>query len=173
MCLRVILVKLQLENRVEKSSLSSTAAVTHAPCRSFSIIHCVRTFSSSEASSFQWNNVFVFGQQTMMITSSSSAAAAATLLSSTTIILTSPSIVENDFKLFLQAAINMTSETYFLSALNHPNILKLRAVRQEDMFSPSFFLLFKHLHETLSDRIDGSNVTIWRIASLPCTNHPQ
>mmetsp|Transcript_31062 Transcript_31062/g.57560 ORF Transcript_31062/g.57560 Transcript_31062/m.57560 type:complete len:1046 (-) Transcript_31062:13-3150(-) len=70
----------------------------------------------------------------------------------------SPHIVENDFKKFLQAAMDMATETYFLSVLNHPNILKLRAVGQGDMFSPSYFLVFDRLYDTLSDRIEGT----WR-----------
>jgi hypothetical protein len=44
--------------------------------------------------------------------------------------LISQSIVENDFQKFLQAAKDLATETYFLSVLNHPNILKLRAVGQ-------------------------------------------
>ena len=76
--------------------------------------------------------------------------------SSYAIKLISPSIVENDFKMFIQAAIDMARETYFLSVMNHPNILKLRAVGQEDMFSPRYFLVLDRLHETLSDRIDGT-----------------
>ncbi|KAL9185152.1 hypothetical protein ACHAXT_002929 [Thalassiosira profunda] len=68
----------------------------------------------------------------------------------------SPDIVENDFKRFLQAAMDMATETYFLSNLNHPHILKLRAVGQEDMFSSSYFLVLDRLYDTLSDRIQRS-----------------
>ena len=75
-------------------------------------------------------------------------------VSSYVIKIISPSIVENDFKLFLQAAIDMARETYFLSVLHHPNILTLRAVGQEDMFSPRYFLVLDRLHETLSEKID-------------------
>ena len=78
--------------------------------------------------------------------------------SSYAIKLISPSIVENDFKLFLQAATDMARETYFLTVLKHPNILKLLAVGQEDMFSPRYFLVLNRLQETLSERIDGT----WR-----------
>lgn len=75
-------------------------------------------------------------------------------ISSYVIKIISPSIVENDFKLFLQAAIDMARETYFFSVLHHPNILTLRAVGQEDMFSPRYFLVLDRLHETLSEKID-------------------
>jgi len=67
----------------------------------------------------------------------------------------SPEIVENDFKKFLQAAMDMATETYFLSVLNHPNILQLRAVGQGDMFSPDYFLVLDRLSGTLGDRIEG------------------
>eukprot|EP00578_Thalassiosira_sp_NH16_P014042 CAMPEP_0181125350 /NCGR_PEP_ID=MMETSP1071-20121207/26994_1 /TAXON_ID=35127 /ORGANISM="Thalassiosira sp., Strain NH16" /LENGTH=827 /DNA_ID=CAMNT_0023210769 /DNA_START=256 /DNA_END=2739 /DNA_ORIENTATION=+ len=64
-------------------------------------------------------------------------------------------IVENDFQKFLQASMDFATETYFLSVLHHPNILKLRAVGQGDMFSPSYFLVLDRLYDTLSDRIEG------------------
>lgn len=44
--------------------------------------------------------------------------------------LISQSIIENDFQKFLQAAKDLATETYFLSVLDHPHILKLRAVGQ-------------------------------------------
>ena len=68
----------------------------------------------------------------------------------------SPHIVESDFKKFLQAAMDMATETYFLSVLDHPHILKMRAVGPGDMFSPSYFLVLDRLFDTLSDRIDGT-----------------
>ncbi|KAL7546459.1 hypothetical protein ACHAWF_009791 [Thalassiosira exigua] len=71
----------------------------------------------------------------------------------------SPHIVESDFRKFLQAAMDMATETYFLSVLRHPNILKMRAVGQGDMFSPSYFLVLDRLYDTLSDRIEGSWTT--------------
>jgi serine/threonine protein kinase len=64
--------------------------------------------------------------------------------------------VESDFKKFLQAAMDMATETYFLSVLDHPHILKMRAVGPGDMFSPSYFLVLDRLFDTLSDRIDGT-----------------
>ncbi|KAL7535586.1 hypothetical protein ACHAXR_008079 [Thalassiosira sp. AJA248-18] len=51
---------------------------------------------------------------------------------------------------------DMATETYFLSMLNHPHILKMRAVGQGDMFSPSYFLVLDRLYDTLSDKIDGT-----------------
>jgi len=70
-----------------------------------------------------------------------------------------PDIVQTDFKKFLQAAMDMATETKFLSVLSHPHILKMRAVGQGDMFSPGYFLLLDRLYDTLLDRIEGS----WRV----------
>jgi serine/threonine protein kinase len=67
-----------------------------------------------------------------------------------------PDIVQSDFKKFLQAAMDMATETYFLSVLRHPHILKMRAVGQGDMFSPDYFLVLDRLYDTLLDRIEGS-----------------
>eukprot|EP00956_Cyclotella_meneghiniana_P032004 scaffold86042_cov80-Cyclotella_meneghiniana.AAC.2 len=61
----------------------------------------------------------------------------------------SPSIVNTDFTKFLQAAMDMATETYFLSVLTHPHILKLRAVGQGDMFSPSYFLVLDRLRHKI------------------------
>jgi serine/threonine protein kinase len=51
---------------------------------------------------------------------------------------------------------DMATETYFLSVLSHPNILKMRAVGQGDMFSPDYFLVLDRLYDTLLDKIEGS-----------------
>mmetsp|Transcript_18777 Transcript_18777/g.30765 ORF Transcript_18777/g.30765 Transcript_18777/m.30765 type:complete len:717 (-) Transcript_18777:78-2228(-) len=69
-----------------------------------------------------------------------------------------PEIVQSNFKKFLQAAMDMATETKFLSVLNHPHILNMRAVGQGDMFSPEYFLVLDRLYDTLLDRIEGS----WR-----------
>ena len=50
----------------------------------------------------------------------------------------------------------MATETYFFSVLNHPHILKMRAVGQSDMFSPSYFLVLDRLYETLDHKIAHS-----------------
>jgi len=67
-----------------------------------------------------------------------------------------PDIVQTDFKKFLQAAMDMATETKFLSVLSHPHILKMRAVGQGDFFSPDYFLVLDRLYDTLLDRIEGS-----------------
>jgi serine/threonine protein kinase len=68
----------------------------------------------------------------------------------------SPHIVRGDFKRFLQAAADMATETYFFSVLNHPHILKMRAVGQGDFFLPSYFLVLDRLYDTLSVKIEGA-----------------
>ena len=68
----------------------------------------------------------------------------------------SPHIVRGDFSKFVQAAADMATETYFFSVLNHPHILKMRAVGQSDMFSPSYFLVLDRLYETLDHKIAHS-----------------
>ena len=70
-----------------------------------------------------------------------------------------PSIVQNEFQKFIQAAMDMATETKFLSVLSHPNILKMRGVGQGDMFSPDYFLVLDRLYDTLLDRIEGQ----WRV----------
>merc|ERR1719148_638857 len=69
-----------------------------------------------------------------------------------------PSIVQSDFRKFLQAAMDLTTEVYFLSVLDHPHIIKLRGVGRGDFFSPNFFLVLDRLQETLQDRVEET----WR-----------
>ena len=67
----------------------------------------------------------------------------------------SPHIVRGEFSKFLQAASDIATETYFLSVLHHPHILKMRAVGQGDMFTPSYFIVMDRLYDTLSEKISG------------------
>jgi serine/threonine protein kinase len=69
----------------------------------------------------------------------------------------SPHIL-HDTKKYLQACADMATETYFFSILHHENIVQLRAVGQDDMFSPSYFLIMDRLYDTLLQRIEG----VWR-----------
>ncbi len=79
----------------------------------------------------------------------------------------SPEIVQHDFKKFLQAAMDMATETHFLSVLHHPHILKMRAVGQGDMFSSQYFLVLDRLYDTLEDRIEDT----WKPALDGLENH--
>jgi len=66
-----------------------------------------------------------------------------------------PTIVQTNFKKFLQAAMDMATETKFLSVLRHPHILQMRAVGQGDMFHPEYFIVLDRLYDTLLDRMEG------------------
>uniref|UniRef100_A0A7S2E889 Protein kinase domain-containing protein n=1 Tax=Trieres chinensis TaxID=1514140 RepID=A0A7S2E889_TRICV len=65
----------------------------------------------------------------------------------------SDSVKENP-KMFVQAAMDMAVETQFLSVFDHPNIIKLRAVGQGDMFDKDYFLVMDRLFDTLCERIE-------------------
>eukprot|EP00526_Cylindrotheca_closterium_P009517 CAMPEP_0113608004 /NCGR_PEP_ID=MMETSP0017_2-20120614/3689_1 /TAXON_ID=2856 /ORGANISM="Cylindrotheca closterium" /LENGTH=431 /DNA_ID=CAMNT_0000516651 /DNA_START=71 /DNA_END=1366 /DNA_ORIENTATION=- /assembly_acc=CAM_ASM_000147 len=55
---------------------------------------------------------------------------------------------------FLNGIVDLTSEADFLSALEHPNIIKLRGFAlKEDLFKPSYFLILDRLYDTLESRI--------------------
>jgi hypothetical protein len=53
---------------------------------------------------------------------------------------------------------DLAIETAFLSSLQHPNIIKLRAVANVDPFSDQYFLIMDRLGDTLQHRIEGT----WR-----------
>lgn len=55
---------------------------------------------------------------------------------------------------FLNGIVDLVSETDFLSALEHPNIIKLRGIAmKEDLFKPTYFLILDRLYDTLESRI--------------------
>lgn len=57
----------------------------------------------------------------------------------------------------IQAIADLVSEAKILSAIEHPNIIKLRAIKAGDRFRPDFFILLDRLYETLAQRIE-----LWR-----------
>jgi len=64
-----------------------------------------------------------------------------------------PEIIANEIG-FLNGIIDLVSETDFLSALEHPNIIKLRGIAMKDtLFKPSYFLILDRLYDTLESRI--------------------
>jgi len=65
----------------------------------------------------------------------------------------SPDVKKNPKK-FRIAAMDMAVETYFLSVLNHKNIIKMRGVGQGDMFDGDYFLILDRLYDILSDKLD-------------------
>lgn len=54
---------------------------------------------------------------------------------------------------------DLAIETAFLSSLQHPNIMKLRAVANVDPFSDTYFLILDRLGDTLQKRIEVT----WRV----------
>lgn len=48
---------------------------------------------------------------------------------------------------------DLAIETRFLASLEHPNIMKLRAISAEDPFSGDYFVILDRLHDTLAKRI--------------------
>jgi serine/threonine protein kinase len=61
--------------------------------------------------------------------------------------------VTKDPGLFLQAITDMAVETRILTNLQHPNIIKLRAVASCDCYSEDYFLVLDRLYDTLAQRI--------------------
>uniref|UniRef100_A0A7S4K6K4 Protein kinase domain-containing protein n=1 Tax=Odontella aurita TaxID=265563 RepID=A0A7S4K6K4_9STRA len=62
--------------------------------------------------------------------------------------------VKRDASKFLRAAMDMAIETQFLSVLDHPHIIRMRAVGNGDMFDKDYFLVLDRLYDTLDDRIE-------------------
>jgi serine/threonine protein kinase len=55
---------------------------------------------------------------------------------------------------FLNGIVDLASETDFLAALEHPNIIKLRGIAfKETMFTSTYFLILDRLYDTLESRI--------------------
>lgn len=62
--------------------------------------------------------------------------------------------VKKDPKKFIRAAMDMATETHFLSVLDHPHIIKMRAVGEGDMFDKDYFFVLDRLYDTLDEQID-------------------
>lgn len=62
-------------------------------------------------------------------------------------------VLNNEDKLALGLC-DLTIETRFLSSLEHPNVIKLRAISAADPFSGNYFLLLDRLYDTLQKRIE-------------------
>jgi len=57
----------------------------------------------------------------------------------------------------LQGLADFAAETHFLTALDHPNIVKLRAVAEGTPFSKSYFLVLDRLYDILDVKIPKWN----------------
>lgn len=62
--------------------------------------------------------------------------------------------VKANAKKFIRAAMDMATETHFLSVLNHQHIIKMRAVGEIDMFDKNYFIIMDRLYDTLDERIE-------------------
>jgi len=59
----------------------------------------------------------------------------------------------NDPSSFVGAVMDLAIEARFLAVLNHPNILKMRAVSARNPYEGNYFILLDRLHDTLKERI--------------------
>ena len=74
----------------------------------------------------------------------------------------SPEVID-DPALYLQATMDMAVETRFLSAIQHTNIVKMRAI-SSDPYSEEYFIVMDRLYDTLDKRI-----TRWDKTRKKCT----
>lgn len=62
-------------------------------------------------------------------------------------------VIKNDPTQFIQGIIDMSIETNFLAAIEHPNIIKMRAYATGDAFDPGYFIVLDRLYDTLEARL--------------------
>jgi len=66
-------------------------------------------------------------------------------------------ILQNEDRIILGLC-DLAIETRFLANLEHPNIIKLRAISSANPFSGDYFLILDRLYDTLSKRIE-----VWKV----------
>lgn len=59
-----------------------------------------------------------------------------------------------DENTFINSVVDMAIEFKFLSAVRHPNIIKMRAASVGDLYQPNAFLILDRIYDTLTDRIE-------------------
>ena len=69
----------------------------------------------------------------------------------------SPEIVDDHMRLF-QGIADLATETRFLSSLEHPNIMKLRAIAEGPWFHYDYFIVMDRLYDTLQRR----SLVVWK-----------
>jgi hypothetical protein len=62
--------------------------------------------------------------------------------------------VKKDPDRFLQGVMDLAIEVRFLSDMEHPNIVKMRALSTVDPYNEGFFIVMDRLYDTLKKRID-------------------
>jgi len=70
----------------------------------------------------------------------------------------SPEVIGNK-QLFTQGTIDMAVETMFLSVVNHPHIITMRAFGNQGMMHPNYFIILDRLYDTLEARIPKWNLS--------------
>ena len=75
----------------------------------------------------------------------------------------SPEVIQDPAR-YLQGIIDMAIETRFLSDIEHPNIIKLRAMARCDPFAEEYFLVMDRLYDTLEKRLAQ-----WKRREAACT----
>jgi serine/threonine protein kinase len=62
--------------------------------------------------------------------------------------------IEKDSVRFVQGVMDLAIEVRFLSDIEHPNIVKMRALSTVDSYNEGFFIVMDRLYDTLEKRID-------------------
>lgn len=62
--------------------------------------------------------------------------------------------VVSDTARFIQGMMDMAIEKRFLSAIEHPNIVKMRSMSTVDAYDSGFFIVMDRLYDTLEKRLE-------------------
>ena len=67
----------------------------------------------------------------------------------------SPDVVnQNDLRRYMQGIMDLAVEVRFLSDIEHPNIVKMRALSTVDAYHEGFFIIMDRLYDTLETRLE-------------------
>lgn len=77
----------------------------------------------------------------------------------------SPEVID-DPKMFIQGIMDMATEARVLSDIEHPNIVKLRALADVSPYQETFFLVMDRLYDTLENRLDKWAAKFKRLSGL-------
>lgn len=67
----------------------------------------------------------------------------------------SPQLVDRSSGTFVSGVIDLAMEVKYLSIVQHPHIIKMRAVSSSHPCSDNFFIVLDRLYETLTDRLES------------------
>jgi len=77
----------------------------------------------------------------------------------------SPEVIQ-DVALYIQGMVDMAVETRFLSAIEHPNIIKLRALAKVQAFDERYFIVMDRLYDTLEARLKQWKTQYERVTGM-------